>query len=140
MNKLTCTLAFLTPMLLGGCATVTTGTTEKVSLEVQGPSDGHCSVDIAGALPQHVFSGQTFTVTRSSAPMTLRCWAQGFDTTTLQVQASVQERARIGLPMGMLVDYLSGARYEYPSQITVSLRPTGPLATLNTGSLNLTGP
>ena len=38
-------------------------------------------------------------------------------------QPYVQDRAKFETPMGMLIDYLSGARYEYPAQVTLTLNP-----------------
>ncbi len=118
-------MALLVPtaFALCGCATVTTGTRQPIEVLVQGADVSHCTLQRLGYAPVDVESGKAISIPRGDAPLTAQCASTGFDTTSVTVQAQVQDRAKYELPMGMLIDYLSGARYAYPSQVTVTLTP-----------------
>lgn len=105
---------------LGGCATVTTGTSQKVEVLVQGAHASHCMLQKPGYGPVAVEPGKQIHVPRSSAPLTAQFESQGLDTASVVVNAYVQDRAKYEMPLGMLIDYLTGARYEYPAQVTVT--------------------
>jgi hypothetical protein len=123
MRHLLQALALSTLLGFGGCATVTTGTTQTLVVFVVGPASGECVLQQLDYRPVTLASGKEVSIPRGDAPLAIRCSGMGFNTASVLVQPRVHERARIGLPFGMLVDHLSGARYEYPAQVTVTLTP-----------------
>lgn len=108
---------------LAGCATVTTGTSQKIEVLVEGGQASRCTLQKPGYGPVTVMPGKQIFIPRGSAPLTALCESQGLDTASVLVQAYVQDRAKFEMPLGMLIDYLSGARYEYPAQVTVTFAP-----------------
>ena len=110
-------------MGLGGCATVTTGTQQSFEVLVQGADTARCEIEKAGASPLKVTPGTPIKIPRSDSPLHVHCDEQGYQSGGITVAAQVQTRANYEMPFGMLVDYLSGARYEYPAQVTVTLTP-----------------
>ena len=110
-------------LALSGCATVTTGTRQPFEVQVQGVDTADCTLQKPGYGPVAVTAGQPTSVPRGEEPLTVRCSHPGFQGASLVVEAHVQDRAKYELPFGMLVDYLSGARYEYPAQVMLTLHP-----------------
>jgi hypothetical protein len=110
-------------LALGGCATVTTGTRQSFEVLVQGAGAVHCTLQKVGYGPVTVSAGEPVQIPRGEEPLSARCAHPGFESASLVVESHVQDRAKYELPMGMLIDYLSGARYEYPAQVTLTLNP-----------------
>ena len=118
-------------MALSGCATVTTGTQQQFEVLVQGADSARCVIEKAGSSPLKVTPGTPVKIPRSNVPLSVHCNEQGYKNASITVVAQVQNRAKYEMPFGMLVDYLSGARYEYPAQVTVTLTPLLATASLN---------
>lgn len=127
------TLLLAATLGLSGCATVTTGTRQPFAVQVVGVDSADCTLQKPGYGPMTIVSGQTTSVPRGEAPLTVRCSHPGFQAAGMEVESHVQDRAKYELPFGMLIDYLSGARYEYPAQITLTLSPV--LASLSPNAL-----
>jgi len=117
-------------LALAGCATVTTGTQQSFEVQVQGTDTAHCQVTRSDIAPLAVTPGTPVFIHRSDLPLQVQCEKPGFERATLEVAARIQNRAKYELPFGMFVDYLSGARYEYPAQVTLTLTPLVATASL----------
>lgn len=120
-----------TALSLGGCATITTGTKQSFEVLVEGVDTANCVLYKADFGPLKVAPSTPVSIPRSDAPLSVRCDQQGFQTASLTVNAQVQNRAKYELPFGMFVDYMTGARYEYPAQVTLRLTPLLAAVSLN---------
>ena len=109
--------------LLSGCATITTGTRQSFEVMVPGAESVQCTLQKPGYGPVTVAASQSISIPRSEDPLSVRCAHPGYESASLTVEPYVQDRAKFETPMGMLIDYLSGARYEYPAQVTLTLNP-----------------
>jgi len=117
------TLLLAAALGLSGCATVTTGTRQPFEVQVLGVDSADCTLQKLSYGPVVIIAGQPTSVPRGEDSLTVRCSHPGFQSASLVVEAHVQDRAKYELPFGMLVDYLSGARYEYPAKVTLTLSP-----------------
>jgi len=106
---------------LAGCATVTTGTHQAFVVHVRGAEAVHCILQKEGFGPVTVAADEPTLIPRSDDALNVRCVHPGFQAAVMVVEPQVQARAKYEMPVGMLIDYLSGARYEYPEQVTLTL-------------------
>lgn len=114
-------LALAVLVLLGGCATITTGTSQMVSVSTPGVSEAQCSVRKPNYGPVPVDGSGQIRVPRNQDPLTITCDKAGFATASVTLPAEIEDNAKLELPMGYLIDYLSGARYKYAKQVSVDM-------------------
>ena len=60
-------------------------------------------------------------VPRNAHPLTVECRREGFATAQTTLTPGIDSHAKFELPTGYLVDYLSGARYRYPTSVIVEM-------------------
>jgi hypothetical protein len=114
-------LALAVLVLLGGCATITMGTSQMVSVSTPGVSDAQCSVRKPNYGPVPVDGSGQIRVPRNQRPLTITCDKAGFATASVTLPAEIEDNAKLELPMGYLIDYLSGARYKYAKQVAIEM-------------------
>lgn len=122
-------------LVMSGCATVTGGSHETVSVKTQRDSQ-----DVAGASCTLQNKGGSYQVTtpgkvevkRSSSDLTIQCEKDGVQTAAQTYQSKTRKGALAGNLIlfgvgGTLIfnsiDRATGANYAYPEEITVSLDP-----------------
>lgn len=126
-------LIVITVLCLGGitsgCATITTGTTQSITVITE--------KDVAGAKCELTDSkgGQwyvnstpgTVSVHKGDGPMTVICRKDGFKPATLLVEESVAGATLgniiIGGGIGIFIDAMSGSAQRYPDKIIVWVEP-----------------
>lgn len=114
-------LALAALLLLGACATITTGTTQTVAISTPGVSDAQCSVRKPNYGPVPVDGSGQIRVPRNQHPLTITCDKAGFATAQVTLPAEIEDSAKLELPMGYLIDFLSGARYKYAKQVSIEM-------------------
>jgi hypothetical protein len=106
---------------VSGCATITTGTHQMLTVHTPGITGARCIVLQQGLDPLPVDDFGEVIVPRNARPLTVECRREGFATTQATLKPGIDSHAKFELPTGYLVDYLSGARYRYPSAVTVEM-------------------
>ena len=114
-------LALAALLLLGACATITTGTTQTVAITTPGVIDAQCAVRKPNYGPVPVEGSGQIRVPRNQDPLTITCDKAGFASASVTLPAEIEDNAKLELPMGYLIDYLSGARYKYAKQVTIDM-------------------
>jgi hypothetical protein len=113
--------------VLGGCATITEGTTQNILVEVV-PSTGTCVLSRKGetlgaSTPDH----RVVTVSKSMNDINFSCTAPGYRPKE-ELLSSALSTATVAsfflLDLG-IVDAATGAWKKYPERLTVVLRPIG---------------
>ncbi len=116
-------------VLSSGCATVTTGTTQSVSVITEKDVEGaRCelrdSQNRRWSIPD---SPGTVEVRKGDGPMTIRCKKSGFETATRVVEevlvGATLGNVILGGGIGVVIDAVSGAAQQYPEQIVIWMRP-----------------
>jgi hypothetical protein len=107
--------------LVGGCATITTGTHQMLTVHTPGITGAACIVLQRDQPPLPVDDFGEVIVPRNSHPLTVECRREGFAPAQAIVKPGIDSHAKFELPTGYVVDYLSGARYRYPSSVTVEM-------------------
>ena len=118
-------IAFLT----SGCATVTTGTEQNVTVVTEKNVIGaQCELTDAKSKKWYVPSTPgNANVHRGDGPMSVICEKSGYRTANLMVDETLAGATLgnilIGGGVGILVDAMSGSAQRYPDQITVWMEP-----------------
>jgi hypothetical protein len=119
---------------LGGCATITEGTTQNILVEVA-PNTGTCLVirqgeTLGASTPDH----RIVTVSKSMNDLEFKCSAKGYhdkDDVLTSTTSNATVVSFFLLDFG-LVDAATGAWKKYPERLTVVLQPI--VASLETRS------
>lgn len=106
---------------VSGCATVTTGTHQMLTVHTPGITGAQCVVLQRDLDPLPVDDFGEVIVPRNAYPLTVECRREGFATAQVTLKPGIDKHAKFELPVGYMVDYLSGARYRYPSSVTVEM-------------------
>ena len=122
-------------LLLGGCATITQGTTQLVQVN-SAPQGADCRLTREGKLLTNVRTPQSVTVPRSVHNVSVACrlpdGRQGHAVLKTTLTPMVAGNILVGGLIGAGVDAASGAMNQYPDAITVRVRdrsapkPAGP--------------
>ncbi len=112
-------------MLLPACATIVNGTSQAVAVSTS-PPGAMCAVDRAGArigvVPQ---TPGSLWVDKSKNNLTVTCEKAGFQTASVThtPSFSVMTAGNViaGGLIGIAVDAMSGANYEYPTDLRIEL-------------------
>lgn len=112
---------------LPACATITTGTTQSISV-LSEPAGAACTLTRDGTIMGIVNpTPGTVAVSKSSRDIAIRCTRagnlDGVTTITPQFQAMTAGNILIGGFIGLAVDAASGALSRYPENVIVSLPP-----------------
>ena len=115
--------------LTAGCATVTTGTEQNITLVTEKNVTGaKCELTDAKSKKWYVASTPgSANVHRGDGPMSVICEKSGYRTANLMVDETLAGATLgnilIGGGVGILVDAVSGSAQRYPDQITVWMEP-----------------
>lgn len=128
MNRLSVLL--VTALGLPACATITTGTTQSLSV-VSDPPGASCQLQRGGEVVGVVSpTPGTVQVSKSMRGISVECAQPGYEKTAERIPAGFQPmylgNLLIGGLVGMVVDMASGAAATYPASTTVAMRATGP--------------
>jgi hypothetical protein len=110
---------------LGGCATITEGTTQSILVEVS-PDTGTCVLSRKGETIGASTPGQrVVTVSKESADIRFQCSAEGYQPKddVLSSSLSAATVASFFLLDFGIVDAATGAWKKYPERITIVLQP-----------------
>ena len=120
---------FLLPLVasLVGCASVTTGSHQNVSVETHPVSGAECRLSNDDGTWFVPSTPGSVTIDRAYSDLSVTCEKPGYGRGTAVVKSSTKGVAFgniiAGGVIGAAVDMGSGAAYDYPSLITVSLKP-----------------
>jgi hypothetical protein len=114
-------------LLLGGCATVVSGTTQTIGVNTD-PEGADCQFTRKGALIGRVNpTPGTMQVNKDYESVAVLCRKEGFDETTgvigSEFQAMTFGNILLGGVIGVVVDAASGAMMKYPETVTFTLIP-----------------
>lgn len=118
---------------LVGCATIFTGTTQPVQIKTMNAEsnepfmDANCRLEDEKGHVYSVFSPNSITLPKSGGTLTISCKKPGYQSTQKVVNNSFQPVTILDLffwPTA-IVDLSTGAYMKYPTDITVSMQPTG---------------
>lgn len=128
MKKSNLLLSLSLAACLGACSTITTGTTQPLTVETPYAEGAACSLtDSKGATWRVQETPQTVEVTKGDGPMTIACEKSGFkDGKTVMQEGfagATLGNVILGGGIGIIVDAASGAAQEYPDKVSVWLEP-----------------
>ena len=112
-------------LALGGCATVMEGTDQSISINTS-PGGAACSLERKGVVLGSVApTPGSMKVSKSKDDITVRCTKAGFEdimsSITPKFGGTTFGNIIIGGGVGAIVDAASGANYEYPGNISLTL-------------------
>lgn len=114
--------------VLSGCATIVSGTSQSVLVDVANAPGASCKgTDKKGREYHWPNTPSSATVHKGDGPMVLICEKKGFKRTTFSFDetlvGSTFGNIILGGGIGILVDAASGAAQEYPSRVSVIMKP-----------------
>lgn len=121
-------LKLLWLLVLGGCATIASGTSQSVTVDTFNAPGATCKgTDSKGREYYWVNTPASATVQKGDAPLVITCEKPGFKKTVHTLDESVNSATFgniiAGGVVGVLVDATSGAAQEYPSMARFPLEP-----------------
>jgi hypothetical protein len=123
-KKLMLAGAFLSFIILSGCASIVNGQNQSVSVDTPGCSPANCELTNDKG-KWFVTTPGTVTVRRAFGNMEVACSKAGFATVSSSVASSTKAMAfgniLFGGVIGAGVDMGTGAAYDYPPVISVPL-------------------
>lgn len=118
------------PLMLGlvGCSTITSGTTQPLTVETPHVSGASCTLtDSRSGTWRIENTPDTREVRKGDGPMKVTCQKSGYKTTSLVVQerfaGATLGNIIIGGGIGLVVDAASGAAQDYPDVVRVYMEP-----------------
>lgn len=124
MRAILCTIA--ATLLLGGCATITRGTTQSVAVDTPGVVGAVCTASTTVG-PQTVSTPGVFVLAKSSAALPVRCtkacYQEGGGILGSTFEAMTAGNLILGGVIGIGVDAMSGAINKYPDAISIPMIP-----------------
>lgn len=114
-------------LLLGGCATVVSGTTQSIGVNTD-PEGADCKFTRKGTLVGRVNpTPGTIQIGKDYENVSVSCRKEGFEETTgvigSEFQAMTFGNILLGGVIGVVVDAASGAMMKYPESVTFTLIP-----------------
>lgn len=113
-------------LFLGGCATLTKGTTQTVYVDTPGVPGASCTASTAVG-PQTTTTPGTFMLAKSSAALPVRCTKECYQDSGgvlgSTFEAMTAGNLIVGGVIGIGVDAMSGAMNKYPDQIQIVMPP-----------------
>ena len=112
-----------------GCASVTTGTTQSLSVETEHEVTGaRCELTDSNASKWHIpDTPGTVEVKKGDGPMTIICSKEGYETAELVVEESFAGATLgnilLGGGIGVIIDASTGAAQKYPEQVIIWMKP-----------------
>lgn len=113
-------------VLLSGCATIVSGTSQTVSISTT-PGGATCAVERMGApIGTAVTTPGVVTVNKNGGPLTVRCSKPGYQTATAAAESSFNGwtfgNIILGGLIGVVVDASTGANFDYPRTMAMELQ------------------
>jgi len=119
----------LTVFALSACATIFDGETQDVTVVTPGAKNAKCTLD-NGAVLYNAFPPQTITIGKRGRALKVTCDAFGERRKTQIFAAETRTSSMInvanGLLPGLMVDYVSGAANNYPTEIVMDFTDIEP--------------
>src|SRR4051794_33644828 len=113
-------------LVLGGCATITKGTTQSVAIDTPGVPGATCTISTQSG-PQMVTTPGTIVLTKGSTALpiqcTKECYLMGSSVIPSNTEAMAAGNVVFGGLIGLGVDAASGAMNKYPDVVTVAMTP-----------------
>ena len=128
MKKMKSLLFAIIAIILSGCATITTGTTQSILVDTFNAHGANCKgVDSKGRVYYRPNTPSSTTVQKGDAPMVLTCEKPGFKKTVHIVDetfvGATLGNIILGGGVGILVDAVSGAAQKYPNIVKFPMEP-----------------
>jgi uncharacterized protein YceK len=124
--KTAAVLTILAALGLQGCATILSGTSEKIAV-ASNPPGATCDLKRNGAVIGSVTTPGTLDVEKTKYGIDVLCRKEGYQDATGFLESGVEEATFgnivLGGGIGWAVDSAAGADNKYPEQITVTLVP-----------------
>jgi hypothetical protein len=119
-----------------GCATMVEGTSQSVTVSTE-PPGANCTIDRVGTHLGTVNpTPGSVHIDKSKNDLTVACQKDGFTTATISSSpkfvGTTFGNLVLGGGVGAIVDAASGANYEYPTEIKLTLAPATAAATTPT--------
>lgn len=119
-------------LVLPGCATITEGTSQNISV-ITTPPGANCYVDRAGTKLGIINpTPGSLHIDKSKNDLSIRCKRVGYQkaivTTSAKFNGATFGNILAGGLVGVVVDAATGANYNYPSEIDIPLAPISPHA------------
>jgi hypothetical protein len=112
-------------VLLGGCATITRGTTQSVAVDTPGVQGATCVIQTQSG-PQTVVTPGTVTLSKGSTSLPIQCkkecYLDGVSIVPAGTEAMAAGNVIFGGVIGLGVDAASGAMNKYPDIVTVGMQ------------------
>ncbi len=126
MNKKLLTLPLV--LLASACSTITTGTTQDLTVETPEVLGATCTLTDSKQATWTIQSTPgTSIVTKGDGPMKVTCSKDGYQTNSVMVEEGLAGmtfgNVLLGGGVGIIVDAASGAAQEYPDVVYVWLQP-----------------
>jgi len=127
LRRLLSLLVLVVGTMLGGCATLVSGTTQTIGVNSD-PEGADCQFRRKGVLVGRVNpTPGTMQVGKDYESVSVLCTKEGFDDTTgvigSEFQAMTLGNILLGGVIGVVVDAASGAMMKYPESVTFTLIP-----------------
>lgn len=125
-HQLLTSLLAVSVMLLSGCASMLSGTNQSLSVTTTHCPGATCQLKNAKGT-WYVTTPGSVTVHRGYGDMAVTCKKEGFPDATAQVSSSTKLATGANvvwgvlLPVGAGVDVATGAAYDYPAEIAVTM-------------------
>lgn len=129
MKHFVTNLFLLAAAILSGCATITTGTDQKLTVITEKNVKGaKCTlVDVEGRVSTIMETPGVVSVHKGDGPITITCEKEHFKTVVMEVEEAVHGATLgnilIGGGIGIIIDAASGAAQKYPDQVVVWMEP-----------------
>lgn len=119
--------SLILPVMLSGCATITSGTTQNVTVLTE-PAGASCTLEREGGVIGVINATPgTLNIAKSRHDITVRCTkashSEGFWVAPSMAQGMTAGNFILGGMIGLAVDAASGASARYPESVTVILPP-----------------
>ncbi len=110
--------------LFSGCASITKGTSQTLIFNLV-PPETRCTLDRTGddQIGSITAKNNTIVVSKDKDDITVKCNADGYKQTTLNIKSSTEAAGVVGgvfLDLG-ITDMVTGAMWAYPSTTSISL-------------------
>jgi hypothetical protein len=129
MKRSIAILALGMTVLLGGCATVTTGTTQSINIDSD-PQAAECTLTREGAALGTVTTPSPLTIKRHAATVHVVCKKPGYEDGRTVMNSRFETASAgnflVGGIIGVMVDASSGANSRYDTHVMVRLTPMSP--------------
>lgn len=118
---------FFVFLLFTGCATLTTGTSQKLTVDTGDVKGATCvGKDKKGRRYVWEKTPSSITVHKGDGPIIVTCKKDGYESDTVTIDEVVVDMTfgniLVGGGIGAMVDGASGAAQRYPDQVTVPMK------------------